>query len=56
MDEAEREFMHDSIKGLVELNLLRYTADGFLSLHSQVVYNGMQSYLSQEDYKAGAVV
>ena len=56
MDEAEREFMHDSIKGLVELNLLRYTADGFLSLHSQVVYSGMQSYLSQEDYKAGAVV
>ena len=56
LDEAERKFMRDTIKGLVELNLLRYTADGFLSLHSQVVYNGMQSYLSQEDYKAGAVV
>jgi hypothetical protein len=44
LDEAQREPMRDTIKGLVELNLLRYTADGLLSLHSQVVYAGMESY------------
>lgn len=49
LDEAEREAIIDTIEGLVKLNLLRFTAEGLITWHSQLVYNGMIQYYKTDD-------
>jgi hypothetical protein len=39
----------DAISGLVRLNLLRYTGDGLLTWHSQVVKYGMDLLFAPRD-------